>query len=59
MTIPTHEIYYEADGDLMGTAFYLPNGEISITVNGSFKGVFSTFENWNLSAGKGFGGNGC
>ena len=45
---PTHEIYFEADNDVIGTAYYLPDGDISISLNnGHFAGIFNAFENWN------------
>lgn len=48
MSTPTHEIYFIADYDIVGTACYLKDGSISITLNnGCFAGIFAAFENWN------------
>lgn len=48
MTTPTHEIYYIDDNDIIGTAYFLPDGDISISLNnGCFAGIFHKFENWN------------
>lgn len=45
---PTHEVYFEADNDIVGTAVFLDNGDISISLNnGTFAGIFKDFSNWN------------
>lgn len=44
---PTYNIYYELDGDNVGTLTELEDGDVSITINGSFAGVFKDFQSWN------------
>lgn len=46
---PTHEIYYVIDNDIVGTATILEDGDLSITINGNFVGIFASFDMWNLS----------
>ena len=43
-----YEIFDPTDDEVIGTAIELEDGSLSITINGSFVGIYHNFDSWNI-----------
>jgi hypothetical protein len=51
MSNKVYNIHYKPDNDVVGEAVELDDGQISVTINGIFSGIYSSFNSWNSNVG--------